>query len=101
MSGDLFDTGSFEDLLARYQLTLQWMCWVCGTSWFGNAAHDCPAAVKPDRAFEHLLMVKVLKVFRVRPHQIGVDVGCACHSAPFPAARDYRRRTKHRNRRRR
>jgi hypothetical protein len=25
---------------------------------------------------------------------------CACHPAPFPAARDYRRRTKHRNRRR-
>lgn len=26
---------------------------------------------------------------------------CFCHPAPFPAARDYRRRTKHRNRRRR
>lgn len=25
---------------------------------------------------------------------------CFCHQAPFPAARDYRRRTKHRNRRR-
>lgn len=25
---------------------------------------------------------------------------CACHPAPFPAARDYRRRTRHRNRRR-
>jgi len=26
---------------------------------------------------------------------------CACHPAPFPAARDYRRRSCHRNRRRR
>lgn len=26
---------------------------------------------------------------------------CFCHPEPFPAARDYRRRTKHRNRRRR
>lgn len=26
---------------------------------------------------------------------------CACHPVPFPAARGYRRRTKHRNRRRR
>lgn len=26
---------------------------------------------------------------------------CACHPVPFPAGRDYRRRTKHRNRRRR
>jgi hypothetical protein len=25
---------------------------------------------------------------------------CSCHPKPFPAARDYRRRTKHRNRRR-
>lgn len=25
---------------------------------------------------------------------------CACHPAPFPAARDYRRRSRHRNRRR-
>lgn len=98
---NLLNAGGFEDLLAKYQLTMQWSCMACGTSWLGDAGHDCPTAVKPDRTFEHLLMVKTCKAFRVRPHLIGVDMGCACHSAPFPAARDYRRRTKYRNRRRR
>lgn len=98
---ELLDTSGFEDLLAKYQLTPHWSCMACGAFWFGDAAHYCLAAVKPDRAFEHLIMVKTLKAFRVRPYQIGVDMGCFCHSAPFPAARDYRRRTKHRNRRRR
>lgn len=98
---DLFDTGGFEDLLATHQLTPRWSCLACGASWAGDAAHDCPAAAKPDRTLEHLIMAKTCKAFRVRPYQIGVDMGCACHSAPFPAARDYRRRTRHRNRRRR
>lgn len=98
---DLLDPSGFEDLMAKYQLMPYWSCMACGTSWAGEAAHDCPAAVKPDWALEHLIMVKTLKAFRVRPYQIGVDMGCACHSAPFPAARDYRRRTRHRNRRRR
>lgn len=53
-----------------------------------------------DRAFDHLLRVQILGAFKVPPHLIGIDMGCACHSGPFPAARDYRRRTKHRNRRR-
>lgn len=96
---DILDPEPFEDLLARYQLTPYWSCLACGTSWFGDAGHDCPAAVMPNRAFQHLLMVKTVKAFRVRPYQIGVDMGCTCHPAPFPAARDYRRRTKHRNRR--
>lgn len=34
------------------------------------------------------------------PDQDGRWPQCACHPAPNPAARDYRRRTKHRNRRR-
>ncbi len=34
------------------------------------------------------------------PDQDGRYPQCACHPAPNPAARDYRRRTKHRNRRR-
>lgn len=55
-----------------------------------------------DRAFDHLLKVQILKAFKVRPHQVGIgDMGCACHAAPFPAARDYRRRTRHRRRRKR
>lgn len=39
------------------------------------------------------------RLFMRPPCRRGWD--CLCHSAPFPAARDYRRRTKHRNRRRR
>lgn len=51
-------------------------------------------------ADHHLLMVQTCKAFKVRPHELGiVHPGCACHSHPFPAARDYRRRTRHRNRR--
>ena len=34
------------------------------------------------------------------PNFFGIYGACACHPAPNPAARDYRRRTKHRNRRR-
>lgn len=37
--------------------------------------------------------------FGLKPCGLGVKP-CFCHPAPFPAARDYRRRTKHRNRRR-
>lgn len=35
------------------------------------------------------------------PHGSPYAEPCACHPAPFPAMWDYRRRTKHRNRRRR
>lgn len=56
---------------------------------------------KPDPALEHWLMVRTAKAFRLRPHMLGLYPPCACHPAPNPAARDYRRRTKHRNRRRR
>lgn len=43
----------------------------------------------------------LVSAYRVRPHEIGIgDMGCFCHPAPFPAARDYRRRTRRRNRRR-
>ena len=80
----------------------QWTCFVCGTSWYGYGAggHECNPRPR-DAWAEHQMRVQLLKAYRVRPHEIGIgDMGCACHPAPFPAARDYRRRTKHRNRRR-
>lgn len=79
----------------------QWTCFVCGTSWYGASGHECnPRSI--DAWLEHQMRVGLLKAYKVRPHEIGIgDMGCFCHSAPFPAARDYRRRTKHRNRRRR
>ncbi len=50
--------------------------------------------------FKHRVRMQIFGAFKLRPHQVGLgDMGCACHSAPFPAARDYRRRTKHRRRR--
>jgi hypothetical protein len=56
----------------------------------------------PNRAFRHMVMVQTMKAFRIRkPHELGIYTGCACHPAANPAARDYRRRTRHRNRRRR
>lgn len=59
------------------------------------------SAIPATREFEHAFMLGVMKAFRLRPQHFGVgNVGCFCHPAPFPAARDYRRRTKHRNRRR-
>lgn len=59
------------------------------------------AGVVRDRMQEHAFVVGVARAYKVRPRQLGIDMHCACHSAPFPAAGDYRRRTKHRNRRRR
>lgn len=59
-----------------------------------------PAAIT--RAYNHAMQVHILKAFRIRqPYLLGIDMGCGCHPAPNPAGRDYRRRTKHRNRRRR
>jgi len=40
------------------------------------------------------------RTLRLEPWPHGWNEPCFCHPAPFPAARDYRRRTKHRNRRR-
>lgn len=39
-------------------------------------------------------------LYRRAPGFFGIYGACACHPAPNPAASDYRRRTKHRNRRR-
>lgn len=39
-------------------------------------------------------------LYQRSPAFFGIYGSCACHSAPNPAARDYRRRTRHRNRRR-
>lgn len=68
------------------------------------ADHGCDVSLTFEREaspqFRHLLMVKTMKAFRVRMHELGVHPDCACHPEPNPAARDYRRRTKHRNRRR-
>lgn len=55
--------------------------------------------IADDRAFKHLLMIRITKAYRIRPHEVGIDPGCACHPGPNPARRDYRRRTKHRRRR--
>lgn len=94
---------SATDQIAQHlrEMFQQWTCFVCGTSWFGAGGHECRP--RPYDAWsEHQMRVQLLKAYRVRPEEIGIgDMGCACHSAPFPAARDYRRRTKHRNRRRR
>lgn len=98
---DLFSSKPYTDLLALAQLAPCWTCWICGSEWLGDIAHDCPAARKPDPVARHWLMVGILKAYRLRPHQLGLGYPpCACHPAPNPAARDYRRRTKHRNRRR-
>jgi len=40
------------------------------------------------------------RTLRLEPWPHGWNEPCFCHPKPFPAARDYRRRTKHRNRRR-
>jgi hypothetical protein len=56
-----------------------------------------PQAMSP--ADEHRFMLQVAEAFDIRPRYIGYAT-CSCHPGPHPAARDYRRRTKHRNRRR-
>lgn len=40
------------------------------------------------------------RALRLEPWPHGWNEPCFCHPKPFPAARDYHRRTKHRNRRR-
>ena len=46
-------------------------------------------------------VIEAFEVFKTLPHWLSYGYPpCACHPAPNPAARDYRRRTKHRNRRR-
>jgi hypothetical protein len=49
-------------------------------------------------------MTSATVAIQVLTHQLRADPclnrRCFCHPLPFPAARDYRRRTKHRNRRR-
>jgi hypothetical protein len=44
-------------------------------------------------------LMDVADAFRFAPPHVGRPP-CSCHPLPHPAARDYRRRTKHRNRRR-
>lgn len=45
-------------------------------------------------------VVALSRALRLEPWPHGWNEPCFCHPKPFPAARDYRRRTKHRNRRR-
>jgi hypothetical protein len=100
-SAGAIDTSPLDQFTQHLrEMFQQWTCFVCGTSWYGSAGHECNP--QPSDAWdEHRMRVQLLKAYRVRPHEIGIgDMGCACHSAPFPAARDYRRRTKHRNHRR-
>lgn len=80
---------AWQDILDMYSRMIP--TWLPAPSW---------PPPKPDPAFQHRLMARATKAFRVRPHQIGIYPPCACHPAPNPAARDYRRRTKHRRRRR-
>lgn len=99
---ETIDAAALEQLAQRLrELHRQRTCFVCGTSWFGAGDHECNP--RPYNAWaEHQMRVQLLKAYRVRPHEIGIgDMGCSCHPAPFPAARDYRRRIRHRNRRRR
>lgn len=74
--------------------------WPVEQSWLDWRIRREPAAVKPftwDRPslFGHAIDVQAGRAgyWPVAP--------CACHPAPVPAARDYRRRSKHRNRRKR
>jgi len=80
-----------------------------GMSFEWGAADPEPEQAGPFAAFvmgayrhpDHDFAGQLLQRFRLKPCQIGLDLGCACHPLPFPAAQDYRRRTKHRNRRKR
>ena len=45
-------------------------------------------------------VLELSRTLRQEPRPHGSNEPCSCHPKPFPAARDYRRRTKHRNRRR-
>ena len=47
---------------------------------------------------DHAAAIRLMDVTGGRTNLRGAAV-CACHQLPFPAARDYRRRTRHRNRR--
>lgn len=96
------DISPWEQLAQHLrEISQQWSCMACGTTWHGLPDHVC-TWTPLDPAAEHRMRVQLLKAYKVRPHEIGIpDMGCACHSAPFPAGWDYHRRTKHRNRRRR
>lgn len=45
-------------------------------------------------------LIRFARAYGIPPCRFGTGP-CFCHPKPFPVARDYRRRTKHRNRRRR
>lgn len=61
------------------------------------------AAVEPLRlviASVNGSALQLARALRIDPWPHGWSEPCFCHPVPFPAAWDYRRRTKHRNRRR-
>lgn len=58
-----------------------------------------PAALKPFTVDQPSLFGHAVDVQAGRAGYWPVAL-CSCHPAPFPAARDYRRRTRHRRRRR-
>lgn len=62
---------------------------VMATNWVEQLGVALESLARSTRAFTRTLGAPA-------PH----PSPCFCHPAPFPAARDYRRRTKHRNRRR-
>ena len=47
---------------------------------------------------DHAVAVRIAKAFGIPYGLVGAQA-CTCHPLPFPAARDYRRRTKGRRRR--
>lgn len=63
------------------------------SAWAEQLVVALRGAQRPMGMFSHAL--------RLEPWPHGWVEPCFCHPTPFPAARDYRRRTKHRNRRRR
>lgn len=86
--------------LVEFMTYVQSVPWSVERSWWDWQVRRQPAAPElfsrwRPSIFGHAADVAIGRAgyFPVKP--------CACHPASFPAARDYRRRTKHRNRRRR
>lgn len=93
------DDGQARAELADFLAYAQSVPWSLEQSWLDWRIRREPAVLKPvtvDRPslFGHAMDVQAGRAgyWPVAP--------CACHPVPFPAGRDYRRRTKHRNRRR-
>jgi hypothetical protein len=86
---------AFAEMLRGFTVTCQQLGVNIGAAWSATINNSEMGA------YEHRLRMSITKAYRIRMYQLGhSDVPCACHPAPNAAARDYRRRTKHRSRRR-